>query len=297
VAVAELPPPKVGSRTGAVRRRSGLSVAPRFLWECLTSPPVRPFPAPATSNGAGGFPALRSPVRFTPRLMRPAVAAALSATAPTPPGPPNSAFPLAYIPRLRSCRWRVLFSGHPCLPCCRKSYEQQGPLAPRALPRLNATTGPSATLSPSADFPVLPVIRPTQLPPFRVGTRRASPVARCILVVVPSLTTPPERPAASIGCGEPCCLRPHGCGLGLRICTNGATSRSQSLRPDNSRSPSRRGCRGASGLWFPSGPPSSYGASDSCPGRTDSCWTHQPFLDAQPDLHTFEASGSPVNHS
>jgi hypothetical protein len=40
-----------------VRRRSGLSVAPRFLWECLTSPTVRPFPAPATSNGAGGFPA------------------------------------------------------------------------------------------------------------------------------------------------------------------------------------------------------------------------------------------------
>ena len=58
---------------------------------------------------------------------------------------------------------------------------------------------PSASLSPSADFPVLPVIRPTQLPPFRVGTRRVSPVARCILVVVPSLTTPPERPAASIG--------------------------------------------------------------------------------------------------
>src|SRR5204863_1376407 len=32
-----------------------------------------------------------------------------------------------------------------------------------------------------ADFPVLPVIRPTQLPPFRAGTRRASPVARCVL--------------------------------------------------------------------------------------------------------------------
>src|SRR4051812_47696642 len=57
---------RVGSRTGAVRRRSGLSVAPRFLWECLTSPTVCPFPAPATSNGAGGFPALRSPVHFAP---------------------------------------------------------------------------------------------------------------------------------------------------------------------------------------------------------------------------------------
>jgi len=27
----------VGSRTGAALRRSSLSVAPRFLWECLTN--------------------------------------------------------------------------------------------------------------------------------------------------------------------------------------------------------------------------------------------------------------------
>ena len=39
--------------------------------------------------------------------------------------------------------------------------EQQGPLAPRALPRFFATTDPAATLSPWADFPVVPVIRPT----------------------------------------------------------------------------------------------------------------------------------------
>src|SRR3954447_26426369 len=32
--------------------------------------------------------------------------------------------------------------------------------------------------------------------------RRASPVARCVLVVVPSLTTPPEQPAPSIGLGR-----------------------------------------------------------------------------------------------
>ena len=73
------PDPPVGSRTGAVRRRSGLAVAPRFLWECLTSPAVNPSPTPATSNGAGGFPALRFPARFTPGVMRPSPPAALSA--------------------------------------------------------------------------------------------------------------------------------------------------------------------------------------------------------------------------
>jgi len=156
-----------------------------------------------------------------PRLMGPAATAALSAIPPTPPGPPNSAFPLAYIPHLRSCRSWVLFSGHPCLPCCWKSYEQQGSFAPRALPRFDTTTSPSATLSSSADFPVLPVIRPIQLPPFRVGTRRVSPVARRILVIVPSLTTPPERPAASIGLRQavlpsPSRLRARPSGLHLR---------------------------------------------------------------------------------
>src|SRR5947208_250996 len=86
--------------------------------------------------------------------------------------------------------------------------EQQGPFAPRALPRLIATAGPSATLSPSADFPGSPVIRPTCLRRFRGGARRASPVARCALVTVPSL--PPRRsvPPRQPRCGGPCCLRP-----------------------------------------------------------------------------------------
>ena len=52
----------VGSRTGAVFRRSGLAVSPRFLWECLSSQTVNPFPAPATSHPACGFPALGAPV-------------------------------------------------------------------------------------------------------------------------------------------------------------------------------------------------------------------------------------------
>jgi CRP-like cAMP-binding protein len=59
----------VGSRTGAVFRRSSLAVSPRFLWECLSSQTVNPFPAPATSHPACGFPALGAPVCFVPRFM------------------------------------------------------------------------------------------------------------------------------------------------------------------------------------------------------------------------------------
>src|SRR5215470_18206581 len=49
-------------------------------------------------------------------------------------------------------------------PIERDVTEQQGPLAPWALPHFVATTDPSATLSPSIDFPVWPVIRSTLLP-------------------------------------------------------------------------------------------------------------------------------------
>src|SRR5271154_6330822 len=60
----------------------------------------------------------------------------------------------------------------------------RAPSLVRAFPRLNATSNPSVTLSPSIDFPVEPVIRSTLLRRFRAGTRRASPVARHVLVTV-----------------------------------------------------------------------------------------------------------------
>ena len=53
-------------------------MTPRFLRECLTSRTVDPFPAPASSNAACGFPALRFPDGFTSRVMGPIVLAALS---------------------------------------------------------------------------------------------------------------------------------------------------------------------------------------------------------------------------
>ena len=49
----------------------------------LTSGTVNRFPDPATSNVACGFPALRSPVNFTPKLMGPILLEQLSL------GPPN----------------------------------------------------------------------------------------------------------------------------------------------------------------------------------------------------------------
>ena len=68
----------VGSRTGAVFRRSSLAVSPRFLWECLISQTVNPSPAPATSHPACRFPALGAPVCFVPRVMWPIVLGPLS---------------------------------------------------------------------------------------------------------------------------------------------------------------------------------------------------------------------------
>ena len=56
----------------------------------------------------------------------------------------------------------------------------------------NTTTRPSATLSPSAHFPVLPVIEPTLLRRFRTGARRASPVAQSVLCHRATASTPPK---------------------------------------------------------------------------------------------------------
>src|SRR5215475_6771682 len=85
----------------------------------------------------------------------------------------------------------------PASPVGGGSAEQGGPFAPRAFPRFLATPDPSATLSPSADFPGAPVIRPTLLRGFRRGTRGASPVARCVWGPGLSPPAPPPEPAAA----------------------------------------------------------------------------------------------------
>ena len=74
---------------------------------------------------------------------------------------------------------------------------QQGPFAPRALPRFNATTDPAATVSSSTVFPGPPVMRSTLLHQFLDGTRTASPVAWHVLCHRAVPTTPPEGCASS----------------------------------------------------------------------------------------------------
>jgi hypothetical protein len=147
----------------------------------------------------------------------------------------GSAFALTYMLLLRSCKLMGVFVIHPCLPFCWNRYKQQGPFAPPTLPGFIATVDPSATLSPSAPFPGSPVIRPTLLRRFRAGARRASPVARHILVIVPSL--PPRRSeiAASVRFQLSMLPSPYSCRLGLRsFSLSRPHPRSSSLRPDDS---------------------------------------------------------------
>jgi hypothetical protein len=114
-----------------VLRRSGLSGAPRFLWECLTSPTVSPSPAPATSNGAGGFPALRSPAHFTPRLMRLPAAAALWAATCVPAystWPAQVGLPLGVYPPSQVLQMTGAFLRAPLPPLLTEALRTAGPL-------------------------------------------------------------------------------------------------------------------------------------------------------------------------
>src|ERR1700726_3294846 len=82
----------------------------------------------------------------------------------------GSAFALTYILRLRSCKSMDAFVISSLPAPMSETLQWQGPFAQRPLRRVIATADPSATLSPSADFPPLPGIRPTLLRQFLAGT-------------------------------------------------------------------------------------------------------------------------------
>ena len=79
----------VGSSTGAVTRRQLLGCIRRFHLRARLGFAVAPFPAPATSHAACGFPALRAPAHFASRVMRPIEGKPLYRVAENgPPGTP-----------------------------------------------------------------------------------------------------------------------------------------------------------------------------------------------------------------
>jgi hypothetical protein len=104
----------------------------------------------------------------------------------------------------------------PCLPFWSRNPRQQGSFALRALPRVFTTTSPSATLLPSARFPVSPVIGPTSLRPL-------SPPGQGGLLQLPRISLWPchrFHPAGAVPPRQPACGGPRG----LRPSTAGSAS-------------------------------------------------------------------------
>ena len=179
---------------------------------------MSPFPAPASSHAACGFPALRAPAHFASRVMGP------------------KAFALTYTLRLSSCRLTDESIGSP-LPRFveRRSCVQQGPFAPRALPRFNATTDPAATVSSSVDFPVMPVYTTYLAPDMAAwdedgfSSCLACPCHRAVP------TTPPEEYVSSASLRhDPTAFVPDQWTRPLGLFLSGPPSGSLVLRPGDS---------------------------------------------------------------
>ena len=137
--------------------------------------------------------------------------------------------------------------------------EQQGPFAPRALPRFTATAGPSATLSPSAHFPGALVIGPIASADFARGEEGFSSGSTCPRhrAVAP---TPPEGSPRQPDCGESCGLRRQHCSASGCLTFRGYLCVHSRYGPVT-RSPSSRWLRRwASGLRLPPSCHPSYGA-------------------------------------
>ena len=112
---------------------------------------VAPFPVPATSHAACGFPALRAPAHFATRFMRPIRSEPLSPSA-TPPlltrasaqCQGRSAFLLPYSrPDLRSCRLLDAFIIRPCLTVLTTTSCAARPLHSTGVTPLPSYYGPS----------------------------------------------------------------------------------------------------------------------------------------------------------
>src|SRR5215472_1416017 len=101
-----------------------------------------------------------------------------------------------------------VFIIHPRLPFCQSHYQQQGPFAPVPLQDLHHSYGPVRHPLAILPFPGDAGYRPDLLQRFLAGTRRASPVAQCVLVIVLSLTPRQSGSPHQSVCDAPCCLHP-----------------------------------------------------------------------------------------
>src|SRR5437667_12089736 len=122
---------------------------------------------------------------------------------------------MTYSLRLRSCRPTGAITRSPLPSMLSEALPSSGAPSlqwrypPSALPR---APPPPSRLPPLSQNVV--VIGRTLLHHFRSGTRRASPVARRVLAIVPSLLTPPECFVASVRLRRSILPSPYGCGLG-----------------------------------------------------------------------------------
>jgi hypothetical protein len=128
-----------------------------------------------------------------------------------------------------------------------------------------ARPDPSATLSPSIDFLVEPVIRSALLQCFLAGARRASPVAWYVLAAVLSLSPRRDQDASSVRFRHPMLPSPFvfaGSASGF-ICFRGHFA--CHYGPVTCNLPKRDLVDGLQSLGFPPPCHPSYGASDFCP--------------------------------
>src|SRR6516165_11943879 len=120
----------------------------------------------------------------------------------------GSAFALTYRLRLRSCKLLGAFVISPLPPILLVPLQTAGPLCSTDITPLHRYCGPVRHPLAFPRFPGLHRLYGFLLRRFLAGARRASPVARCILVIVLSLpprqSVPPHRSVGDV----PCCLRP-----------------------------------------------------------------------------------------
>jgi hypothetical protein len=231
-------------------------------------------PAPASSNGACGFPALRFPDDFTPGVMRPLGRQRFRdrRPVPTPPGPAEVGLRPGIDPLPQVLQIAGAFIISPLPPFNGRGMSSAGPLRstdvtplpryyppfrhPLAFGRLPGVTGYTASLAPSI----------SRRGEEGFSSCSARPGHHAVAL------TPPEESAASASLRRTLLPSPSGCGLGLRgFALSGPPLRSLVLRPGDSLTlPRRAWSMGFRTVGFPPACHPSYGASGSCPGGTDS---------------------------